>query len=137
MTAAAVGTIGGLYFVVNQDLSHEPSDDTANTRRREDEELPVKESNEKEESSVDKLKDGPGTESQNGKGDAMMGQKKIEKKTDPSQPGAGRPGPGEEAGLVGHGPNESPKARESGEAAPDKSDKVRVNVCVSQVSNAK
>ena len=133
MSAAAVGTVGSLYYIVNQ--SHEPGRNNSQHTMAQETQRKM-DGDGAEGSSADKLKGRPETESQNGKSNEKIGQKRVEKKLDPSQPGAGRPDPGEEAGLVGHGSKESPKASESGKAAPDKSDKVCMSIRVFQLPNA-
>jgi hypothetical protein len=113
LAGAAIATVGGLYFAVNPQRKSDGANDAPSGNR-------------------------PETASQNGKSNEKMGQTKIERKDDPSQPGAGRPDPGEEAGLVGHGAKESPKSMEPGAASPDVSDKVRTKcMLLSIFSNAK
>jgi hypothetical protein len=139
IAGAAMVTVGGLYLASNQNLRHGSSHDTQAKAHKAQRQLDGENDapSEKEstagghaasivgagKSSVDRPKHEPEPESQNGKSNEAMGHTKIQKKDDPSQPGAGRPDPGEEAGLVGHGPKESPKSMESGAAPPDVSDK--------------
>lgn len=153
IAGAAMVTVGGLYLASNQNLRHGSSHDTQAKAHKAQRQLDGENDapSEKESTagghaasivgagkgSVDRPKHEPEPESQNGKSNEAMGHTKIQKKDDPSQPGAGRPDPGEEAGLVGHGPKESPKSMESGAAPPDVSDKVRTGVSCSHFSNAK
>ncbi|EUC45268.1 hypothetical protein COCMIDRAFT_95954 [Bipolaris oryzae ATCC 44560] len=119
MAAVAVGTAGSLYLVTKQDTSHADSKQAKAQHTNVGEITYRNESNTKS----SKVDNGfaPGT--QNGKSGEKIGHKKIREKTDPSEPGAGRPDPDEESGLRGHGPRDGKKAGEPGAVSPDLYDK--------------
>jgi len=104
--------IGGVYFVANRGPRHDSSHDTQAKAHQTHGKLDVE-------------------------NDEVIRGKTITKKDDPSKPGGGRPDPGEEAGLIGHGPKDPPKAMEPGATSPDVSDKVCTSVSLSKFFNAK
>ncbi|ENI05795.1 hypothetical protein COCC4DRAFT_136577 [Bipolaris maydis ATCC 48331] len=119
MAAAAVGTAGGLYLVTKQDTSHTDSKQAKAQHANVGEITYKNEGNTTPSKADDDF--APGT--QNGKSGEKLGQKKIEEKPDSSQPGAGRPDPDEEGGLVGHAPRDSKKSGDAGAVTPDLYDK--------------
>lgn len=131
LAAAVAGTVGGLYLAANQRRSREDSKQaqaqhtSVNTSNGNRKYGPANSKMTVEPTLPDKQDDASDPDSQNRKSNERLGEKRIERKPDSSQPGAGRPDPGEEGGLVGHGPQESKKALQPGAVSPDVIDKVR------------
>jgi hypothetical protein len=129
MAAAVAGTAGGLYLVINQDTGHGPGHD-------EDHHAEAHETHGKNEGQDDTPGDDdePGEKSQyegmsqGGPKDAAKSKTKnapeeerdTEQPEDPAKPGAGKPDKKKSEDSSG----DAPKDDESGEARPDKSDKV-------------
>ncbi|KAH8725817.1 hypothetical protein GQ44DRAFT_706572 [Phaeosphaeriaceae sp. PMI808] len=104
MAAAAAGTIGGLFFVVNQDLGHGPGHD-------EDHHAEAHETHGKNEGQEDSEEDSNEADKND--------EQKDDESQDSNKPGNGKPDKQKAADASKDGS----KADGSGEAAPDKSDK--------------
>jgi hypothetical protein len=127
MAAAAAGTVGGLYFVVTQDLGHGPGHDedhhaeTHETHGKNDE-------GEADEEDQPQGKQGTGSNSREESKGVGEDEKKAAQAAGPTggpkgqkeNTGAGKP----DKKKAGDASQDEPKAQESGEASPDKSDKV-------------
>lgn len=127
MAAGAAGTVGGLYFVITQDLGHGPGHD-------EDHHAEAHETHGKNEGQDDEGQDnegdkeksqgGPKDEAKSKTKSAPAEERNTEQPENPDKPGAGKP----DKKKSDDSSADAPKNDESGEASPDKSDKV----CIQQ-----
>ena len=132
MAAAVAGTVGGLYFVVTQDLGHGPGHDEdhhaegheTHGKNEEGEDDDTFQDEDNTSGDKDKSQGGPRDDVKNKNANPSNPPKEEqndEQPEDPSQPGAGRPDKNKSADTSG----DDMKATESDKVTPDKADKVR------------
>lgn len=131
MAAAVAGTVGGLYFVVTQDLGHGPGHDE--DHHAEGHETHGK--NDEDEPSEDDQGQGgdKGSDSREESKGVGEEEKQAAKNATTRNEGTGKKDASSASGIpdkkkAGDASNEEPKPQEPGEATPDKSDKVCIVV---------
>jgi hypothetical protein len=133
MAAAVAGTVGGLYFVMTQDLGHGPGHDEDHHAeahethgKNEGQDDSGDDDQGSNEGAKDKSQGGPKDETKSKTKNAPAEKRDESQPEDPSKPGSGKP----DKKKADDASTDAPKANEPGEASPDKSDKVGSTVYV-------
>lgn len=129
MAAGVAGTVGGLYFVLTQDLGHGPGHDEdhhaeAHETHGKNEGQDDSGDDDSQDDGKDKSQGGPKDETKSKTKNAPAEERNTEQPENPEKPGSGKPDKKKSDDASG----DAPKNDESGEASPDKSDKVRTQL---------
>ncbi|OAL05498.1 hypothetical protein IQ06DRAFT_239627 [Phaeosphaeriaceae sp. SRC1lsM3a] len=124
MAAGVAGTVGGLYFVLTQDLGHGPGHDEdhhaeAHETHGKNEGQDDSGDDDSQDDGKDKSQGGPKDETKSKTKNAPAEERNTEQPENPEKPGSGKPDKKKSDDASG----DAPKNDESGEASPDKSDK--------------